>query len=180
MDLFYRAGPADEAARAVKVERPGGRCGGCSPATEDCLRVEIGGRHHAVEVLRAEGGALSLRVDGRTVRAWVAPDGDRRAVQIGGAAPVALSRTDGRKARARGRAGSAEDTLTASMHGLVVAVLVKPGDAVERGMTLVILEAMKMEMRVAAPHAGRVRAVACKVGEVVERGRVMLELDAST
>jgi biotin carboxyl carrier protein len=53
---------------------------------------------------------------------------------------------------------------------------VKAGDAVKRGDTLVVLEAMKMEMRLTAPHDGVVKAVHCREGEVVERGRTLLEV----
>jgi biotin carboxyl carrier protein len=53
---------------------------------------------------------------------------------------------------------------------------VKAGDAVKRGDTLVVLEAMKMEMRLTAPHDGVVKAVHCREGEVVERGKVVVEV----
>ena len=58
--------------------------------------------------------------------------------------------------------------LRAPMPGNVTAVLVAPGDRVEAGQTLIVLEAMKMEHRINAPRAGRVAAVHCKVGDAVE------------
>jgi len=50
------------------------------------------------------------------------------------------------------------------------------GDAVALGQTLVILEAMKMEIRVPAPHAGRVAAISVREGQVVDRGQALVEL----
>src|SRR6185295_4958269 len=119
-------------------------------------RVRVGDRAHEVAVARAEGGAIHLLVDGRAVHAFAAEEGARRMVKIGPADPVAFLRAETRRPRAAARAGGAE-TLTANMHAQVVAVLAKEGDAVAAGQTLVVLEAMKMELRVLAPHAGRVK-----------------------
>lgn len=62
------------------------------------------------------------------------------------------------------------------MHGQVVRVLVEEGEVVRRGQPLVLLEAMKMEIRVTAPHDGRVVRLLCNVGEVVQRAQPLLEL----
>ena len=62
------------------------------------------------------------------------------------------------------------------MPGQIRAVAVVVGADVAEGDTLVVLEAMKMELRIRAPHAGRVTAVSCKVGDVVERGQLLVEL----
>jgi methylmalonyl-CoA carboxyltransferase 1.3S subunit len=53
---------------------------------------------------------------------------------------------------------------------------VSEGDTVERGQTLVILEAMKMELRVTAPEAGRVKRLLVQMGDVVERGQALVEI----
>ena len=67
--------------------------------------------------------------------------------------------------------------LTAPMSGTVVAALVKPGDKVERGAPLVILEAMKMEHTIAAPAAGVVAAVHYRAGDRVAEGADLVDLD---
>ena len=46
------------------------------------------------------------------------------------------------------------------------------------GQRIAVLEAMKMEMRLSAPHDGVVKAVHCREGDVVERGKVLVEVDA--
>jgi 3-methylcrotonyl-CoA carboxylase alpha subunit len=66
--------------------------------------------------------------------------------------------------------------LTAPMSGTVVAVMVKPGDRVEKGAPLVVLEAMKMEHTIAAPDAALVEAVNCRVGERVAEGADLVDL----
>jgi len=70
-----------------------------------------------------------------------------------------------------------EAALAAPMPATVVAINVAPGQAVNAGDVLIVLEAMKMELAVAAPHEGRVRAIACKVGELVQPGVPLVELD---
>ncbi|MBT9529374.1 MAG: 3-methylcrotonyl-CoA carboxylase, partial [Pseudomonas sp.] len=57
--------------------------------------------------------------------------------------------------------------LTAPMNGSIVRVLVEVGQAVEAGTALVVLEAMKMEHSIRAPHAGIVKALYCSEGELV-------------
>ncbi len=66
------------------------------------------------------------------------------------------------------------------MPGQVRAVLVDAGADVKAGQTLVLLEAMKMELQVKAPHAGKVAAVLVTVGQAVERGQRLVDVEAAT
>ena len=66
--------------------------------------------------------------------------------------------------------------LSAPMNGSIVRVLVDPGQAVEAGAALVVLEAMKMEHSIRAPEAGTVKALYCHEGEMVSEGAVLVEL----
>ena len=63
------------------------------------------------------------------------------------------------------------------MSGTVVAVMVKPGDSVEKGAPLVVLEAMKMEHTIAAPAAGVVVAVNYGVGDRVAEGADLVDVE---
>jgi pyruvate carboxylase subunit B len=62
------------------------------------------------------------------------------------------------------------------MPGLIVRVLVGPGDTVTEGQGLVVMEAMKMENELRSPSAGTVRSVAATPGTAVEKGAVLIEL----
>ena len=68
--------------------------------------------------------------------------------------------------------------VLADMSGNVWKVLVTPGQQVEVGQTLVILEAMKMEFHVTAGQAGTVQALHCQPGKLVAAGDVLLGLRA--
>ena len=71
---------------------------------------------------------------------------------------------------------SATGSLTAPMNGSVVAIMVKPGDAVTAGQTLVIMEAMKMEHAIKAPKAGVVDEIYFNEGELVSEGVELLSV----
>ncbi|ESR22995.1 biotin carboxylase N-terminal domain-containing protein [Lutibaculum baratangense] len=67
-----------------------------------------------------------------------------------------------------------EGAVKAPMHGRVVAVFVEPGDLVEKGQRLAVVEAMKMEHTLVAPAPGEVIEVAVEVGaQVAEGARVV-------
>lgn len=70
-----------------------------------------------------------------------------------------------------------QGSLTAPMNGSIVRVLVEPGQRVEAGSVLVVLEAMKMEHSIRAPHAGTVKALYCADGDMVSEGTSLVELE---
>lgn len=67
--------------------------------------------------------------------------------------------------------------VTADMNGNIWKVLVNPGDTVEAGQTLIIVEAMKMELAISAPQAGVVKRIGCQPGRPVSPGDVLLWLE---
>lgn len=69
-----------------------------------------------------------------------------------------------------------EHALYAPMQGTVVAVDVTNGTRVRKGQTLLILDAMKMEHVIAAPHAGIVQGCALKKGDAVMEQHMLLQL----
>lgn len=67
--------------------------------------------------------------------------------------------------------------ITAPIPGKVVKVQVAPGDHVELGQSVVVLEAMKMENELEAERAGRVATVHVGAGDTVDAGAVLVELE---
>jgi biotin carboxyl carrier protein len=63
------------------------------------------------------------------------------------------------------------------MPGTVLEVRVKPGDSVEEGQTLVVVEAMKMEIPVKAPTAGIIGQVEVSQGDAVARGDTLVSME---
>jgi biotin carboxyl carrier protein len=67
-------------------------------------------------------------------------------------------------------------TVTAPMPGLLKQILVAVGDVVDKGKSLCILEAMKMENEIKSPGRHRVTRVIASAGGAVEKGAALLEL----
>jgi acetyl-CoA carboxylase biotin carboxylase subunit len=113
-------------------------------------------------------------VETKMLSPWDRADGFR----IGMGKVSKQAAAGGRQAKVKRQTSKAggNDSLEAAMPGQVREVLVKEGDSVEQGQTLALLEAMKMEIRVAAPHPGKVVRVLIQTGQVVERGQQLFEL----
>lgn len=69
------------------------------------------------------------------------------------------------------------DEVRAEMVANVWKVVVAPGDAVEDGDTLVVLESMKMEIPVVTESAGSVRELAVAEGDVVQEGDLIAVIE---
>lgn len=115
--------------------------------------------------------SVLVLIEGRSYDVWT---GSGEFVVNG--EPVDVSVEDPRQARAARRPGASggRQTLTASMPGKIVRVLVSAGDSVEAGQGLVIVEAMKMQNEVRSPTAGRVVSVGVGEGASVAAGAVLV------
>lgn len=141
-------------------------------------RMTVEGFGVAHQVIKADGEHFTVAIDGilYDVLLRVEEDGRQVAVVDGEAYPVeAIGLVRGRAAakpaaRPAAAPGTVEGALTAMMPSKVIAVHVKPGDAVRAGQVVLVLEAMKMESELKAPKDGTVRAVNCKPGDSVEPG----------
>jgi len=63
------------------------------------------------------------------------------------------------------------------MAGVVLEVLVKPGDEVFNGMQVAILESMKMQLPIESETAGKVKEIKVKSGDFVNEGQAILSLE---
>jgi biotin carboxyl carrier protein len=136
-------------------------------------RVEIVGETFTV-IPRGPGQYL-VAEGGRRWQVAVAGPPEARWVSVNGRVAVIDTSPD-TASRGRSRSGSLA-TLAAPMPATVVKILVEPGAHVVKGDTLLVLEAMKMELPVRAPRDGVVSTVACRQGELVQPGVNLLELD---
>jgi biotin carboxyl carrier protein len=160
-----------------------GRLGALTVA--DRLTLRYADRDHTVDViddrtLVVDGDKMTvspaidgmLRVeDGRGGPAWAASAGSERWVYHDGCVYVLEVQRGGRR-RAAGRQGSLAAPMPATVRQIRVAV----GDAVRRGETLMVLEAMKMELPVRAGTDGVVARIDCAEGELVQPGKPLLEI----
>ena len=139
-------------------------------------RVIIDDRTVDVEVLQAGDGRLDLLIDGKRVSAYVSSDNAKRWVTVNGQTFVLTKPAAGTRKGGHGHHHAIGD-LTAPMPGQVRAVNVNEGDTVTKGQTLLLLEAMKMEIRIQAPFDGKVSSVSVKVGQTVEREQLLVTVE---
>lgn len=137
-------------------------------------QVIIGDKTVSVEIVHSENGRLDLLLDGQRVTAYVSSDGAKRWVTINGQTFVLTKSTAGTRRAQHGH--HAQDELTAPMPGQVRAVNVAEGESVTKGQTLLVLEAMKMEIRVSAPREGVVGKLLVQQGQTVDREQVLIEI----
>ena len=121
-----------------------------------------------------EPGVYSVLMDGRSYDARVEERPGGMVVVIDGYRFEIEVRDPRRWSRKAGGAGAeGVQSIAAPMPGKVVRVLVEPGDTVDAGQGLVVVEAMKMQNEMKAPRAGRVLSVAVKEGATVAAGEVL-------
>ena len=137
-------------------------------------RVDLRENTVDVEILQAKDGKLDLLVDGKRVTAHVSTENGRRWVTVNGQTLV-LTKSTGGRSRAHGHHHAAGE-LTAPMPGQVRAVNVNEGDRVIKGQTLLLLEAMKMEIRIQSPQDGAVKKLFVQQGQTVEREQMLVEI----
>ena len=137
------------------------------------FRATLGDKMVDVEVLRSDEGKLDMLIDGEHVSAYVSSDGAKRWVTVNGQTLVLTKSTAG--ARKSSGHEHASD-LMAPMPGVVRSVNVSEGESVSKGQTLMVLEAMKMEIRIQAKNDGVVQKLFVQQGQTVEREQLLVEV----
>ncbi len=135
--------------------------------------VRVGDRVRVVDAYRHDYGTLSLLVDERSWSATLDARGARVHVRVlDSVFPIEI--LDEKRLRMRRAAAGfsveGRRVLTAPMPGKVAKVLARPGDAVQEGQPVVVVEAMKMENEIRSPKAGKVVELHVQEGQAVEAG----------
>jgi 3-methylcrotonyl-CoA carboxylase alpha subunit len=157
--------------------------------------IEAQGTHHVARLERTHDGAMRLAIgEGRWPLALSSRGTNVHDVTLAGQRHVLTVHAVGERFSifaADGSAslrevdpithaadGAAENgRLTAPMPGKVIAFLAKAGDTVKQGQPLAVMEAMKMEHTISAPHDGTVAELLYAVGDQVGEGGELLRLE---
>jgi acetyl/propionyl-CoA carboxylase alpha subunit len=132
----------------------------------DGYLAQVEGLPYEFNILDVQPGQLSLLFEGQPVTLYWAEQGGKRWISLDGCTYLLEKPTlRGRRATE----GESEGSMRAPMPAQVRDIHVAEGMLVEKGETLLLLEAMKMEIRVQAPKAGRVARIAVQVGQSVNR-----------
>ena len=141
---------------------------------DDGFKVWQGAEQRFVHVLRQTQDTMHVQIGSQVLHARIIKAGPSLHLFCAGRHAVArLIKTED----ALESSDSADQgSLATPLPGTVVAVHVKIGDVVTRGMALVTVEAMKMEHTLTAPRDGTIARVAYAVAERVSEGAVLIEM----
>jgi glutaconyl-CoA/methylmalonyl-CoA decarboxylase subunit gamma len=141
--------------------------------------LSIGGREYRAEVKEMTADRARVLVDGKEYlvdlvqlgrKTITAPELTRAAAPRPASSTLPLPQP----LRAAHTAGSGG--VFAPLPGLILDLKVREGEPVQAGQTVLVMEAMKMENHINAPHNGTVRKVFVKNGDNVGEGDQLLEI----
>jgi biotin carboxyl carrier protein len=134
--------------------------------------VIVDGKEYAVDLVRIGRKTItadSFRASTATVPAPTAPAAAPAAAPAVAAPAVAPAPRPAPSAKGEG-------AITAPMPGLVVAIKVKPGDTVQAGQALLVMEAMKMENAITASYNGTVTKIYVREGDAIGEGDLLVDV----
>lgn len=133
----------------------------------------INGNQYAVEVLDVEGNLAKIEVNGTVYDVEMQREIPKVKVVAPPAPPKAVKVA---KPTAEKTSGKVLD-VRAPLPGVIIQVLVRPGDDVTVGQTLCTLETMKMENAIKADEAGKVSAVKIAPGQSVLQDEILIVIN---
>ncbi len=143
------------------------------PDKEGFYSLKLGDKSYCVQVLRPCEKVLLLRVNGKTIKSFLAPKTGCVEVFLKGKS-FSFKETGGRRKRQQ---EEQSQEVTPPMPSVVVKILVCEGDVVEKGQGLVVVSAMKMETTLRAPYAGTVGRIKTAVNARVAPGDILVEIN---
>jgi biotin carboxyl carrier protein len=143
-------------------------------------RLTVDGVERLVDFQAMQSSLYSLLLDHTSVEALVEErDGLLHVQLLGDLYEVTVVDERERRLNAASSGFSVDQgeiTIKSPMPGMIVSMLVAPGQEVEAGESLVVLESMKMENQIKAPRAGTIGHVNVAAGERVEQNKPLLTL----
>ncbi len=145
--------------------------------TRDAVRFMWQGQEYAFRLVHQDGRERVLEHDHQQTLAIVG-EVDREGLSRVWVAGQEVTVGHKRQQRKDTEGMESSGAPKAPLSGLVVSVAVKVGDVVAKGATLAVMEAMKMQLTIAAPKAGVVKLVHVQAGQQVQEGTELVTLDA--
>lgn len=125
---------------------------------DGAVHLNLQGINYKVRVLKSENGSFLVEIDGIPIPLRMVTERDRLLARMGHA----------------GQSSAQKPELKSPMPGMVLKILVKPGDSVSKGDPLLVLESMKMENVLKAVKNGTISEIAAQEGASVEKNQLLL------
>jgi glutaconyl-CoA/methylmalonyl-CoA decarboxylase subunit gamma len=134
------------------------------------LRVKIQNRTYEVEVGDLLARPIQATIDGQVFEVWPEEAATSQAIES-----PCYDLTPSLPTQMAVPAPVGSTTVVAPIPGVIISIEVNPGDSIERGQTLCILEAMKMKNAIRATRSGRIGIVYIDVGETVGHNQPLID-----
>jgi len=135
-------------------------------------KVEIDGKTYEVDVEDIYARPVVAVVDGERFEVWPESEAETTAATVPSVYVPDPTQAAMTKQPAKHDAGGKH--VAAPLPGVIVAILVKPGDSVSRGQELCTLEAMKMKNAIKSSREGTIAEIEVSVGDQVGHGQVLM------
>lgn len=167
--LIQIVGPSGRHSRTVGVRHDG---------SSFCF--ELDGQPVAASAVQIDRHTFSVLLNGRSYELRIAPSVTGALTIRSGVHEFAAEIVDPRAWRGRRHASvdaEGRQEVLAPMPGKIIRLLVDPGQQVESGQGLIVVEAMKMQNEIRSPKAGKIEKILAKVGQAVNPGEVLVWVD---
>ena len=144
--------------------------------------ARVDGREYDLEVSEPEPNVFLFKENGKIHEFFVAPrtSPDAPVTVTGRKGEVEVTLIDPKRLRGGSAVSGAADgtvEIKTMMPGKVVRIIVKPGDQVEKGDAVLVVEAMKMQNDLKTPKPGTVKEIRVEEGATVGAGEILAVIE---
>lgn len=142
----------------------------------------INGKEHSIKIVGLKNSILEFILDNTYKTAKILEFGSSHIKLLMNGEQIILKKHSKlteilEKSMALGGSSSGENKLLSQIPGRVVSIMVKAGDQIKKGDSVIVLESMKMQVAVKAHKDGQVRDTKVKIGDTVSRNDVVAVIE---
>lgn len=142
----------------------------------------INGKEHSIKIVGLKNSILEFILDNSYRTAKILEFGSSRIKLLMNGEQIILKKHSKlteilEKSMALGGSSSGENKLLSQIPGRVVSIMVKAGDQIKKGDSVIVLESMKMQVAVKAHKDGQIRDTKVKIGDTVSRNDVVAVIE---
>jgi biotin carboxyl carrier protein len=142
----------------------------------------INGKEHSIKIVGLKNSILEFILDNSYRTAKILEFGSSHIKLLMNGEQIILKKHSKlteilEKSMALGVSSSGENKLLSQIPGRVVSIMVKAGDQIKKGDSVIVLESMKMQVAVKAHKDGQIRDTKVKIGDTVSRNDVVAVIE---
>ena len=142
----------------------------------------INGKEHSIKIVGLKNSILEFILDNSYRTAKILEFGSSHIKLLMNGEQIVLKKHSKlteilEKSMALGGSSSGENKLLSQIPGRVVSIMVKAGDQIKKGDSIIVLESMKMQVAVKAHRDGQIRDTKVKIGDTVSRNDVVAVIE---